>query len=325
MRFPILVLLLFIFSSTSAQQAYSYVGERIFDDPTDLLGYNFRPFKIDIPGNYEPQKIEAGEYSFGITRNRLYVSGDLNIRGLYEINNIAPAIYGFKITLLNPSNPNNRGHFKVILNKLLEAEAVIFKAESKSAEYIFHLPDATKTHLKKEQNYFTDLGETIVEDPDSLWGMKLFPYFRVTQSDQIQNRLYVTDSTVISFEERIIVEEKKQRKGLLKRKKNKKAKEDAAPKTTSEEKPPPSKITKEYFVKISSILNYNDGRSEKKVWEYPIKEIEEREDTSARKNEERFQLAIKISKRKEIYVYLNGDRTISSFEADGLLYLMRGH
>ena len=68
-----------------------------------------------------------------------------------------------------------------------------------------------------------------------------------------------------------------------------------------------------------------DGTTEEKTFSYPVKGIEEREDSSARKSEERFQLAIKSKGKKELYLYLKGDRTVSSFEVDGVKYLMRGH
>ena len=114
-----------------------------------------------------------------------------------------------------------------------------------------------------------------------------------------------------------------------KRKKNKtdneKKPDESKPNQPKDENEPTTIMITEYFVNVSSILTYSDGRMEKKTWEYPVREIEEREDTTARKNEERYQLAIKVGKRKEVYLYLNRDRTVSSFEADEMLYLMRGH
>lgn len=349
MRIHFFILMIFasFWMQAQEQEHYSFINERIFDDPTDLIGYNFRPFKMEIPGEYEPKKIDAGEYSFGITRGRLYVNGDKKIRGLYEVNNIEPSNYGFKLTLLDPSNPANRGHLKVIINKYLEAEAVVFKPERKAGEIIFHLPDASKKMLKREQNYFTDLGEIAVEDADSLWGMKFFPYMRKNLGNNIQDRLYEMDSTSISFEEVITIKEKKKKKKKSKkRRKKKKTKEveeekepsiaeieaeemeeaaAAAPPQVEEDVVVKRKIIKEYFVKVNTIVKYEDGTKEKKTWTYPVKEITEREDSSARKNEERYQVAIKTKGKKEIYLYLNGDRTVSSFEAGGVLYWMRGH
>ncbi len=365
MKFHLLIFFTFISFLVSAQEEYSYIHERIFEEVTDLQGYNFRPHKMETSGDYEATQIGPGEYSFGITRSRLYVNGDENVRGLYEVNNMVPTNYGYKLTLLNPRNPANRGHLKVIINKYMEAEAIVFKKENKSAETIFHLPDAPKPRLQKEKKYFTDLGESTVEDADSLWGMTFYPYVRVDQRAGLQGRLYEVDSTSITFEEVITIKEKKKKKKKKKSKKRRKKKKEAEEneeeetetpteenneeietenETESEEEeatedevenieaPQPEeeftvkrKITKDYFVKVRSILKYEDGTVEDKTWTFPVKEIQEREDEAAGKQEERFQLAIKTKGKKEIYLYLNGDRTVSSFEANGMLYLMRGH
>jgi len=319
MRLVIVFLFSLIVCSATSQIEYSYKNERVIHDQSDLVGYNFRPFKVEIPGSYEPKKIEPGNFSFGITRTRLYVNGDKDIRGLYEIKNISPTIYGYKLKLIDPSNPNSWGHLKVILNKIQEVEALIFKKAKKTTEYIFHLPDASKERLQKEKKYFTDMREVTVEDIDSLWGTTIYPYFRVNLADGIQNRIYTMDSTVISFEEVIGVKEKK-KKRFRKKKKNEEEKQEKV----SIENVPPDQIIKEYFVNISSVVTDMEGKSEKVNWRFPVRELEEREDPSATKKEERFQIAIKVGKRKEIYLYLMKDRTVSSFEAKGIKYLVRG-
>ena len=392
MRLILLTVFVFISFSMSAQETYSYINERTFKDPTDLIGYNFKPFKMEVPGDYDPTMIEAGQYSFGITRGRLYVNGGRGIAGLYEINNMEPTNYGYRILLLNSRNPSDRGHLKVILNKYAEAEAVVFKKGKKEQEIIFHLPDAKKSDLNREKKYFTDLGEMIVEHSDSLWGQKIFPYIRVDQKASIQGRLYEADSTIISFEEVITIKEKKKKKKKPKAKKPKKEKkkkkrkkrkekvqeeeeewgslaemngeseeekvEEVVEKVEEEIPPVPEipieevqeeiiedeeeaaaaptpseeeevvvkrKITKEYFVKIKMIIKKEDGTTEEETITYPVKGIEEREDSAAKKGEERFQLAIKSKGKKELYLYLYGDRTVSSMEVDGVKYLMRGH
>lgn len=393
MRLIFLTVFIFISLSVSAQETYSYINERTFQDPTDLIGYNFKPFKMEIPGDYDPTMIEAGDYSFGVTRSRLYVNGGRDIAGLYEVNNIESTNYGYRILLLNPRNPSNRGHLKVILTKYGEAEAVVFKKDSKAQEIIFHLPDAKKSVLNQEKKYFTDLGEKIVEHSDSLWGKQFFPYIKVDQQASIQGRIYATDSMSISFEEVITIKEKKKKKKKPKKKKAKNQKkkkkrkkrkekveeeeeewgslaemngeteeeekveekkiEEVLEKVEEEKIPAPveeiqevieddettepaipqpeeevvvkRKITKEYFVKIKTILKNEDGTTEEKIFTYPVKGIEEREDSSAKKNEERFELAIKSKGKKEFYLYLNGDRTVSSMEVNGVKYLMRGH
>lgn len=353
MKIHALIIFLFLSVFVSAQTSYSYIHERLFDDPTDLIGYNFVPHKMEKPGDYDATNLDAGSYSFGITRQRLYVSGE-DIEGVYEVNNISPTSYGYKLTLLNPRNPAHRGHLKVVTNKLYEAEVVVFKKENKSNEIIFHLPDASEEMLRAEKKYFTDRGEIEVESVDSLWGMKFQPYLRVVDGSGIQDRFYPADSTFISFEEVITIKEKTKKKKKKKSKKKKKNKSDEesedienieAPEVeteeveseddveaTNEEVTPKEddviikqKITKTYFVKLRSILKFEDGTTEDKTWTYPVKEVQEREDESAGKHEERYQLVIKTKGKKEVYLYLNGDRTVSSFEAEGTIYLMRGH
>jgi len=323
----------------NAQDRYTYSSERKFTDPTDLVGYNFRPAKKETPGDYEAKKIQAGEYSFGISRSRLYVKGDEELEGMYEINNINTENYGYKLLLLDPRNPSQRGHLKVILTQRGEAEALVFKTRSKAKEIIFHIPKASSDMIKKEAKSYTDLKEITVESTDSLWGMKIFPYMRKDFNSNIQSRFYESDSTMISFEEVITIKEKKKKKKKGKKKKKKKKGEEIVEEMVTEtpveetlveeiptdaEEVVKTKTIKEYYIKIRTILKKEDGTTEDKTWSYPIKEILEREDESAKKNEERYQVVLKSGKN-EIYLYLHGDRTISSFETEDSLFLMRGH
>ncbi len=85
------------------------------------------------------------------------------------------------------------------------------------------------------------------------------------------------------------------------------------------------KIVKEYFINLQSILTYEDGGSENKKWTYQVKKVVEREDKSAGPDEERYQMEFTLKKGKPIYLYLTGERTISSIEIDGKKYLMRGN
>ena len=333
-QFLLFLLMVCMISLGNAQDKYSYSSERKFKDPTDLVGYNFRPAKKETPGDYEAKKIQPGSYSFGISRSRLYVKGDEELEGMYEINNINTENYGYKLLLLDPRNPSQRGHLKVILTPQGEAEALIFKTRSKAKEVIFHIPKSSSDMKKKEAKIFTDLKEVMVESTDSLWGMKIFPYMRKDLNSNIQSRFYESDSTMISFEEVITIKEKKKKKKKKKsRKKKKKNGEEVVEEVSSEavveastdtDEIVKTKTIKEYYVKIRSILKSEDGATEDKTWSYQIKEILEREDETAKKNEERFQIVLKSGK-KEIYLYLNGDRTISSFEAEDGLFMMRGH
>ena len=270
MRLIFLSIFIFISLSVSAQETYSYISERTFQDPTDLIGYNFKPFKMEIPGDYDPTMIEAGDYSFGVTRSRLYVNGGRDIAGLYEVNNIESTNYGYRILLLNPRNPSNRGHLKVILTKYGEAEAVVFKKDNKAQEIIFHLPDAKKSVLNQEKKYFTDLGEKVVEHSDSLWGKQFFPYIRVDQQASIQGRIYATDSMSISFEEVITIKEKKKKVKKPKKKKAKKPKKEKKKKKRKKRKEKVEEVEEEW----GSLAEMN-GESEEEKVEEVVEKVEE--------------------------------------------------
>ena len=347
----ILLFTLFITFSIQAQENYSYIFERKFKDPSDLVGYNFIPAKMEVPGTYDAKKLQPGDYSFGIARNRLIVNGDRKIGGLYEINNINSTNYGYQLILMNSRNPSIRGHLKVVLNKKHEAEAIIFKPENKANEIIFHLAEAPRKVIKKEIDYYTDLNEIVVDDVDSLWGQTIKPYMRIHMERGYQDRLYESDSTIISFVEKIAVKEK--RKKIKKRKKKKEhinpeelnedefeeeeeeGEEEEDDEFDKNDRPNPmeeepecditQKTTKQYFIELKTVYRNADGTKESKFWSFSVKEFTEREDNQARKNEERYQLAFKYSRKKEVYVYLFKDRTISSLEIDGVRYLLRGH
>ena len=52
--------------------------------------------------------------------------------------------------------------------------------------------------------------------------------------------------------------------------------------------------------------------------------MKEREDAQAGPDGERFQLELS-TKKEPLYLYMTGERTISSFEMNGFRYLMKGH
>ena len=64
-------LILFLSLSFFLQaQQYSYISDRRFFEPADMIGYDFRPSALEIP-NETKMEIDPGEYSFGITFNYL--------------------------------------------------------------------------------------------------------------------------------------------------------------------------------------------------------------------------------------------------------------
>jgi hypothetical protein len=408
-----------------AQKQYSYMTDRVFKDQLDLYGYNFVPNQMEIP-NETQKELKMGEYSFGVLGANLYVNGG-DIKGVYSINNIDPADFGYKLNLMNARDPTIQGHLKIILTKYGHVDALVFKRSTKEKEIVFYLPEIPNNLRLVEKEYFTDRFEIPLKDIDELWGQSFRPFLRIHDNQNIQERLQMKDSTIITFIEKIIRTEKKQRgkkktdkeedltntelvaedddneeveeevvavipepepepepepkpkaepaaeakpQGRAGRERQKfggyqnarsydsKEEEEVVvekPAPTPTEKPmvtpaknkevvpspaaeqktddaasPPDdgkvyKITKEYFLKVRSILTYDDGTSEDVEKMYPIKKIVEREDVYAAPEAERFQLEISLKKGEPIYLYLTSERTISSLEVEGKTYLMRGH
>ncbi len=347
------VLLFCIFFSflAEAQYGYTYISDRRFYRVEDLVGYDFRPHKKEIP-NVGEENLNPGEYSFGISFNNLYVEGE-GIRGVYNINNISPTEYGYKLLLINARDARLQGHLKVIMNKYNMVEALIFKRSPKDQETIYYLAPIPNKLNDRERDYFTDRGELIIEKTDSLWGKTVYPFLRIHLDRNVQEPLDLGDSTSISFVQEIVIELKekeKKKKGKKGEKQEGEEEEllltaksvelDTLPQEQKPYEPPLGvvlheinekyidkskyKITKEYFVVVRSILQYEDGMREDKSWKYPIKKVVEREDELAKMHEERFQVEFSSTKAESIYLYLTGDKAVSTFEIDNQMFLMRG-
>lgn len=341
----ITVLMCIGFTSNAQQkQEYSYITDRMFHDPSELIGYNFKPNEMEVVDETK-EEIKAGQYSFGISRNNLYVEGR-NIRGVYSVNNINPTEYGFKLLLMNARDPTIQGHLKIILTKNRHVDALIFKRSRKDKEIIFFLPEMSDKQWKREQDYFTDRWETVLEHKDSLWGMSVVPFMRIHQDqDGVQERLDLADSTKISFYKTVKVIEKikkVKKKGKKKDKDNqeeKEVKEEIAEEdlvgeeeangdeeeVTEDGVKKKIKIITEYFIKVRSIITYKDGGQEDKEWVYKIEGLKERVDYEAPKGADKFEIEVKRTKGDPVYIYLNSERAFSSIEVDGKVYRMQGH
>lgn len=333
-----------------AQNTYTYITDRKFLGPEDLIGYDFRPDFLEIPDVTE-KRLSPGSYSFGISPNNLYVDGD-EIKGVYSVNNINPTEYGYILNLMNARDPTLQGHLKVILTKYAQVEALVFKRSNKEQEMIFYLPQAPDKLWDAEKAYFTHKFDYEITHPDSLWGQKFYPFMRIHRDEGgIQERLHINDSTSIEFVERVTIIEKK------KSKKDRKAEEEdieevvlenveGLPVETDNGAVPPIevvendtlpeeeqkedvkvKIVKEYFVVIRSIITYDNGAKEDKTWEIPVKnKFTEYQRETAGLNLEPFEFVIPGEKKgDDISIFLTERRTISSINAMGKKFLMRGH
>lgn len=314
-----------------ASAQHTYISDRRFYAPDELIGYDFKPAVKEVP-NEQQEELSPGEYSFGITHTNLYVKGE-GLEGVYNINNMQPEDYGFKLTLMNARDARLQGHLKVIQNKYGMIETLIFKRSPNEKETIFYIAAIPGLLKEQEKAYFTDRGELAIPHPDSIWGKKFRPFLRIHTSDRVQERLRMKDSTTISFVEKITIEEKE----VKKKKKDTPttavvdtlAQTDTdvpADSTTAAAAGPEKKvkIIKEYFVVVRSIVQFEDGLREDKTWEHPVKRISEKEDKQAGEQEERYQWEFVNDKKDKIVLYLNGDHTVSSMVINDKTYLMRG-
>ena len=340
MRLTILFLFL-AFAHCLEAQYFTYITDRRFFEPADLIGYDFKPGAMEIP-NEEVRELAAGEYSFGVTFNNLYIKGE-GIEGVYNINNMQPQEYGFKVFLMNARDARLQGHLKVIQNRYGMVESLIFKRSNKDKEIIFYLAPIPKVVKNKEKAYFTDRGELVIEDKDSIWGKAFRPFHIMHMEENVQQRLQLVDSTYITFTEEITIEEKEVKKKKKDKKSKKKEQNEEVAETPDMEEEPAEeemeevenvvvaesdtttmeapevkvKIIKEYFMTVHSNVMTDMGVREMKSKKYPIRRISEKEDESAGMQEERFLWELVNDKKVPINLYLNGDRTVSTLKLVG--------
>ena len=319
------LLLLFCLSSTVAfaqKRYYTYISDRKFFGPEELIGYDFCPYEVEIPDDVK-KTIRPGEYSFGITQHNLYVEGS-DIRGVYNVSSINSTEYGYILTTINARDARLQGHLKVILNKRAQVEALIFKRSPDDKEMIFFQAFCPDELYYQEKDFFTDRRDIYIHEPDSLWGVEVYPFFRIHKGEKVQQRLRMSDSTYFTFVEEVIIEEK------MKTKKVKPGEEEV-----EVEEIPIDTVLLDTIVKVKEIRNYyliengilrfDDGTSEHQTISHQIKKIVERQNPNAREGEERYQLIMTTDKGNEINLYLTDRRTISSIEIGDKHYLTRGH
>lgn len=348
--------ILLSFGLQAQSKYYSYISDRRFWSPELLYGYTFKPkMKETLDG--DKRKLSPGQYSFTYSGNYLYVKGS-DVEGVYSVNNIMPAEYGFKMNLMNARDPSIQGHLKMILNDIGQVEAMVLKRSRKEQEIIFHMAVITNELKKKEAEYFTDLGEYAVETVDSIWGDKIYPFIVVNEN---QYRFQRGDSTYIEFIEKYKVIDKRKPVKAAKEKPAKKGKkkkgkgevveeveeevdedleemeQDTVPdlvdlsnmtKAELEEyaaTDPKVKIEKEYFIILNTFEDQKDGTRRLVADEYQVKGVDQREDSRAKKGEEKYQIDFTIDGKKHIYMFLLDDRTVSSIEMGYDKFLMRGH
>lgn len=205
-----LVALLWAATTTVCAQVaqYSYISDRRFTSPDQLMGYDFKPAMREVPGE-EPDEVQVGSYSFGITRKNLYVEG-ADIRGVYSLNEINTTEYGFILRTMNARDPTIQGHLKIVVDERGQVEGLIFKRSNKDKEVIYFLRMIPEDIAAAEAEYFTNKGQENVEHLDSLWtGVEIRPFLRIFNNmGGVQQRVLPSDSLSLRFYHVTTVEEK---------------------------------------------------------------------------------------------------------------------
>jgi len=307
---------------------YTYVSDRRFNDPTDLLGWQFRPEELEIP-KVSKRRLSAGDYRFGVTQNNLFVEG-ADIAGVYSVNNINPTEYGYVLNLMNARNPTLQGHLKVILNPQRQADAVIFKRSPKEAEMVFWLPVLSERDYKAEEEWFTDRRDLILAVPDSLWGLTLRPFLLIDQASGKQQRLTMDDSTYLHFSREItrsMKEKKKRKKGEVSLVDSLQLSIDdlladsallAASGMVIEERLAD-------FVRFKTRLTFDDGGTQWVEETYEVKGVDTRADRKAPDGAEKYLWEITLKNGEVMNLYLDTRRYVSSLGWGSRHFIVRGY
>lgn len=295
-----------------AQKKYhSYISDRSFNDPSDLVGYVFRPSMYEVPYQ-EKRDIKAGKYVFSITRDKLFVEGDNNIQGIYNINNIKSAEYGYQLLLMNARSPELQGHLKVILNNKKQVDALIFRRSAKDQEIIYFQAKMSAVIAEKEEQYFTDKGEFIIYDETDLWGKSFRPFFRIFKGGT-HERVYSADSVKVNFI----------RKVSSKGKKNYAARTVSIDDVFSTKGVKTPKTEYEYFIEVRSYVIHDTGYRSVMNWKHPVQKVMKQAENMT-SSQKRYRYEVQIKKDDPIYVYLTPDRALHSVEIGGITYAVRG-
>lgn len=327
MRYLLSVVLFCVTFQVQAQNTYSYVSDRKFKDPTDLIGYHFRPASLEIPQKGIKEELAAGSYSFSLSGNNLYIKGE-KIQGVYNVNTVNTTDYGFIMKFINARDARIQGHLKVILNGNGQVDALVFRRTQQEPEMIFFQKLIDPAFEKQEMAYFTDIHEMSIESTDSIWGKIFRPFLRINPAISLQERLRKPDSTFIAFEKITITDEKVRTKKLKQ--------DDPIPEVGPNETVTvdtasriatitETLISYRYQIRLETILTKTDGGREKLTDLYRIRSVRERVDELARMDEPRFQIEFKTEANETLYLFLLGDRTVSSFTTGGTTLWARGY
>ncbi len=276
---------------------YSYITDRRFRQVEDLLGYTFKPNKLLNHKRGTDRNLNPKDIAFSVSQNYLYITSENESTkdvGAYSVVSINPAKFGYKLQLMNARNPTQQGHLKVILNDLDQVDALIFKKGGKAEEIIYYQAAISERVNNREEDYFSDLGEHFINDPELMWNdMEVRP-FMVT--GEKQDRVAMRDSLCFTFSVDTVYSGKKKKMSLKRA------------------------VNLRFFQYDKE--NPDDEPKEIKQ-RYIVSKMKEKT-AAAQSNPEPTRIELSTNKGS-IYMFLGPDRTISSLETGDGRFLLRGH
>lgn len=294
-----LVLAFLIVAFCADAQHFTYITDRVFQQPYDLIGYTFIPNRLEIPDVKDPDNnemidLDLDDYEFKISGNYIYIKGEM-VEGAYSLNSINPTDYGYVIATMNARDPSVQGHLKLILNKENQVEALIFKKARKAKELIFHLAEVDEETSTVESAYFTNTDNPPVTS-DIVYGRGVTPFIVVGEE---QSRLRIEDSLSIEIKsDTIQIKKKKKTKTVIKE-----------------------------YIRFNYQGKDKFGVAKAFVDEYPIKRIKELRNTTDDGSPHQYLIEFRVAnlKSKKILMYLNKKRAISMIEIGRNQFLIKGY
>lgn len=205
--FLVLVFLGIFCAANGQRHIYSYISDRKFISPEELIGYTFLPSEKEYTDG-DKEEISPGGVIFAVQPQGVRISGG-EYEGMYNAVSINSSKYGYIMQLMDARNPIEQGHIKFILDSKSNVDALIFKKNKNRPEVIYYLEQINDRTKKSEEKYFTDCGELNVGGADSIWGQKIRPFLRISQ--RAQDRIIPADSVYIEFVKEEIVKEVKEK------------------------------------------------------------------------------------------------------------------
>lgn len=188
---------------------YSYVEDKLFIEPDDLVGYTFAPRQIKLPMHNNPQLLRPQSVLFRITLNQLYLERPLEKKKMevFNIRNIVEVKEGFKISFVPLGNPSQEGYMVIFLNALGQAEGLVLQRGVGDAQEIYYQAFMPPEIVHRDTAYFTSNREKDGSDIVNIWKESFFPYKRLqplSATFKREQRIYPGDSLSFFLEERLV-------------------------------------------------------------------------------------------------------------------------